>query len=139
MKQTVISLFAGALLLTGGSAYAQMSAGGSTLLTTVPASSKTVTDWYKQDVYDTSNNKIGTINDVLLDQNGQVSSVIVGVGGFLGAGEKDVAVSFAAIKESTRNGKSYLTIDTTRDALNGASGFKYDSTKTTWVPVSASR
>jgi sporulation protein YlmC with PRC-barrel domain len=116
-----------------------MSAGGSTLLTTVPASSKTVTDWYKQDVYDTSNNKIGTINDVLLDQNGQVSSVIVGVGGFLGAGEKDVAVSFAAIKESTRNGKSYLTIDTTRDALNGASGFKYDSTKTTWVPVSASR
>lgn len=137
--KTVISLCLSALLLTAGTAYAQMSAGGSTLLTTVPAASKTVTDWYKQDVYDTSNNKIGTINDVLLDQNGQVSTFIVGVGGFLGAGEKDVAVSFAAVREAMRNGKNYLTMDTTKDALTKAPGFKYDSGKTTWVPDSSSR
>ena len=54
----------------------------------------TVTDWYKQDVYDPNDNKIGEIMDVLVDQSGTITALIVGVGGFLGAGEKDVAVPF---------------------------------------------
>ena len=73
--------------------------------------------------------------DVLLDQSGQVNAVIVGVGGFLGAGEKDVAVNFSSIKQTTKNDKVYLTMDTTKDALKSAPGFKYDSGKTTWVPA----
>ena len=80
-------------------AFAQpMAAGGAGLMSSVPSSSMTVTDWYKQDVYDRQNNKIGEIMDVLVDKSGQVDAAIVGVGGFLGAGEKDVAVSFNAIK-----------------------------------------
>jgi sporulation protein YlmC with PRC-barrel domain len=94
----------------------------------------TVTDWYKQDVYDPSNAKIGEIMDVLVAKDGQVQAAIVGVGGFLGAGEKDVAVSFNSIKQTMKNDKVYLTLDTTKDALKKAPGFKYDSTKTTWVP-----
>jgi hypothetical protein len=93
-----------------------------------------VADWYKQSVYDPANNKIGEIKDVLLSQDGKVSALIVGVGGFLGMGEKDVAVPFDAIKHTTRDNKIYLTMDATKDALKAAPGFKYNRTSTTWVP-----
>ena len=69
-------------------------------MTAVPTSSVTVTDWYKQNVYDRSDNKVGEIMDVLVAPGGQVNALIVGVGGFLGAGEKDVAVSFGTVKQT---------------------------------------
>jgi sporulation protein YlmC with PRC-barrel domain len=104
------------------------------VMTAVPPSSLTVTDWYKQDVYDQSNNKIGQIKDVLVDQEGKVNALIIGVGGFLGAGEKDVAVSFNTVKATKKDNKLLLTMNTTKDALKAAPGFKYDSAKTAWVP-----
>jgi len=129
-----LSVLAIAAALTSSAAYAETSAGGGALLTSVPDSSRTVTDWYKQDVYDTQNNKIGEVKDVLLAQDGQVKALIIAVGGFLGAGEKDVAVNFNAVKESMKNNKNYLTMDASKDALKAAPGFKYDSDKTAWVP-----
>jgi sporulation protein YlmC with PRC-barrel domain len=101
----------------------------------MPSDSVTVTDWYKQSVYDPQNNKIGEVMDVLLDKSGKVTSVIVGVGGFLGAGEKDVAVPFDAIQVTNKNNnKWYLVMNTTKNDLKGAPGFKYDRDSTTWVP-----
>ena len=44
-----------------------------------------------ENVVNAANETIGDVNDVLLDKNGKVASVIVGVGGFLGMGEKNVA------------------------------------------------
>jgi PRC-barrel domain len=98
------------------------------------SNSRTVTDWYKQNVYDPQQQKIGEIMDLLVNQSGQVEAAMVGVGGFLGAGEKDVAVSFHAIKPTKKNDKTYLTLNTTKDALKNAPGFKYDRQSTTWVP-----
>jgi sporulation protein YlmC with PRC-barrel domain len=49
-------------------------------------------------IYGTDNAKIGDVNDVLLDQNGNAEAVVIGVGGFLGIGEKDVAVPFKAVE-----------------------------------------
>ncbi len=130
----LVALSAGALMVSTAAFAQPMAAGGAGLLTSIPSSSMTVTDWYKQDVYDPQNNKIGEIMDVLVGKNGQVDAAIVGVGGFLGAGEKDVAVNFNSIKETMKNDKVYLTMDTTKDSLKKAPGFKYDSDKTTWVP-----
>jgi hypothetical protein len=62
-----------------------------------------------------------------------IDAAIVGVGGFLGAGEKDVAVSFSAIEAEKKNDKTYLRRDTTKDALKNAPGFKYDRQSTNWV------
>ena len=107
------------------------------MMSSVPASSKTVTDWYKQDIYDPSNSKIGKIDDVLVSDSGQVNALIVGVGGFLGAGEKDVAVPFNAVKWTTKDNKNYLTMAATKDELKSAQGLKYDSDKTAWVPDKA--
>jgi sporulation protein YlmC with PRC-barrel domain len=132
--KSVIALSAGALLLSSAAFAQQMSAGRADLMTNVPSSSLTVTDWYKQDVYDPSNAKIGQVSDVLVGPNGQINTLIVGVGGFLGAGEKDVAVNFNSVKQTMKDNKVYLTMNATKDQLKSAPGFKYDSDKTAWVP-----
>ena len=48
-------------------------------------------------MYGANNENIGEINDVLINRNGQVVAVIIGVGGFLGIGEKDVAVPMSML------------------------------------------
>jgi sporulation protein YlmC with PRC-barrel domain len=63
----------------------------------------TVTNFYKQNVYDPSDNKIGDVDDVLIDKEGRVTAMIIGVGGFLGMGEKDVAVPFSSVRASEKN------------------------------------
>lgn len=47
-------------------------------------------------VYGANNEDVGEVNEVIIDRNGQVVALVVGVGGFLGIGEKDVAVPFRA-------------------------------------------
>jgi sporulation protein YlmC with PRC-barrel domain len=102
--------------------------------TAIPAEAVSVTNWYKQNVYDPEDHKIGEIMDVLLDKAGKASSLIIGVGGFLGAGEKDVAVPFNAVQITTKNNnKWYLVMNATKDSLKAAPGFKYNRDTTTWV------
>jgi hypothetical protein len=50
------------------------------------------------DVYNEANEKIGDINDVILDRSGKVAKVILGVGGVLGLGERYVAIGFDKLK-----------------------------------------
>ncbi len=105
------------------------------ILTSIPNNAMTVTHWYKQSVYDPSDSKIGEIMDVLLDREGKAVALIIGVGGFLGMGEKDVAVPFNAVQFKTKdNNKWYPVMNTTKDALKNAPGFKYDRTNMVWVP-----
>jgi sporulation protein YlmC with PRC-barrel domain len=49
-------------------------------------------------VYNEANEKIGDINDVLLDKSGKAANVVLGVGGFLGMGEHYVAVAYDKLK-----------------------------------------
>jgi sporulation protein YlmC with PRC-barrel domain len=49
-------------------------------------------------VYNDSNEKVGSISDLLLDKTGNIKAAVIGVGGFLGVGEHLVAVSFDKLK-----------------------------------------
>ncbi|MBX9758029.1 MAG: PRC-barrel domain-containing protein [Beijerinckiaceae bacterium] len=49
-------------------------------------------------VYGANNENVGDIDDMLIDQQGQVVALVVGVGGFLGIGQKDVAIPFQAFE-----------------------------------------
>ena len=49
-------------------------------------------------VYNQNNERIGEIDDVLVDKEGKVNAVVIGVGGFLGIGERRVAVPFEALQ-----------------------------------------
>jgi sporulation protein YlmC with PRC-barrel domain len=125
-----------------GTAYGQQSTttGAATpvqaqVLSSLPANSTTVTNYYKQNVYDSSDAKIGEISDVLMNKDGKVEAFIVSVGGFLGIGNKDVAVPFSAVHATEKNGTWYLTMNATKDSLKQARGYTYDKAKATWVPT----
>ena len=109
-------------------------------LMSIPTDGVTVTHWYKQNVYDPNDNKIGEIMDVLVDKSGNATALIVGVGGFLGAGEKDVAVPFDAV-HATKKGNNdwYLVMNSSKDALKNAKGFKYDRNAMSWIPEDQAR
>ncbi|HLH90442.1 MAG TPA: PRC-barrel domain-containing protein [Xanthobacteraceae bacterium] len=51
-------------------------------------------------VYNDKNEKIGSIVQLMVDKEGTIKSVVIGVGGFLGMGERDVAVKFSELKWS---------------------------------------
>jgi len=104
-------------------------------LNAIPANSTTVTNYYKQNVYDPSDNKVGQVSDVLVDRQGKVTALIVGVGGIAGAGEKDVAVPFDSVRLTTQDNHTWrLVMNTTADSLKSAPGYKYDRSTTTWTP-----
>jgi PRC-barrel domain len=90
-----------------------------------------------QSVRDARDNPIGDVNDILLDQGGNVIAVMVGVGGLLGLGEKNVAVPFDALKVVEKEREHYLVLDTSREALALAPAYTFDRGKREWVSVSS--
>jgi sporulation protein YlmC with PRC-barrel domain len=50
------------------------------------------------DVYGADNQKIGDIDEVLVDRQGKIHGLVVGVGGFLGIAQKDVAIPFDQVQ-----------------------------------------
>ena len=77
-------------------------------------------------VYDVQNQKIGDVNDLVLDKDGKVAAVVLGVGGFLGMGEKNVAVKMADLK--TDNNR--LTLDRTKEQLQQAANYQLEDKST---------
>jgi sporulation protein YlmC with PRC-barrel domain len=104
-------------------------------LTSLPSGALPISDYYNQSVYDPQDNKIGDIKDLLANKDGKIDAAIVGVGGFLGAGEKNVAVPFNSLKLTDKNGKRYLVMNTTKEALKNAPGYTFDRTAYQWVPA----
>lgn len=57
-------------------------------------------------VYGPDDKQIGKIDDLLMDHNGAAQTIVIGVGGFLGFGKKDVAVPFSAVQWRTEGRKA---------------------------------
>lgn len=69
---------------------------------------------------------IGEISDVVLGQGGQADAAVIGVGGFLGIGQKDVAIPFSELQVS-KNAEGEIekiTLSATREQLEQAPAFK---------------
>jgi sporulation protein YlmC with PRC-barrel domain len=113
----------------------EMATGGAPILTSIPSAMTTLTNYYKQNVYDPMDRKIGEITDILADKDGKIEVLIVSVGGFLGIASKDVAVPFKAVQAAQKNGGWYLTMNATAEALRAAPGYRYDKGRGAWVPA----
>lgn len=71
---------------------------------------------------------IGDINDIILSSDGSATAAVIGVGGFLGMGEHQVAVEFTSLKISQdSNGNDVVMLDTTKDALKNAPQWTWQS------------
>jgi sporulation protein YlmC with PRC-barrel domain len=125
-----LALSAAVLALAGSLAVAQaetMTNSPSGRSMAAPSSLSTMhwlaSDIYKADVYDNADNKIGVVTDLIMNNSGNVTTAVVGVGGFLGAGKKDVAVPFKDLKVVSRDGKDWLVLDKTKEDLKAAPAY----------------
>lgn len=78
------------------------------------------------EVLDVSGNKIATIDDIVLTQNGKIDAVIIDFGGFLGIGKKEVAVAFDGLKFLSDANKTYLQINATKEQLDAQKAYNKD-------------
>jgi sporulation protein YlmC with PRC-barrel domain len=90
------------------------------------------------DVRNAAGENLGDINDVVVDKSGKPTVAIIGVGGFLGIGEKNVGVPFQALEFTMSNDTNMRVarLDVTKDALTAAPTFVYaDEPETAARPV----
>jgi len=80
--------------------------------------------YHNQDVYNRSGEKIGTVKELLVTPEGRVGAAVIGVGRFLGVGEKDVAVPFSALQFDGRENNRRIVIDAMKETLQGAPTFE---------------
>jgi sporulation protein YlmC with PRC-barrel domain len=101
-------------------------------------------------VYNEGNEKLGDINELIVDKQGNIKAVVIGVGGFLGMGEHDIAVSMDKLKfveepvrtssaSSTTATRDTVSTDRTTGAATAPSGTAKTTTARTastndWVP-----
>jgi hypothetical protein len=127
LVRTTAAALLGAALLTG-SAFAQSTTPPASPSTpaaspsTPPASTtssassaSTMSDSWRAskfvglDVYNDKDEKIGDISELILDKSGKIDMVVIGVGGFLGMGQRDVAVKFSDLKFMTEPRRAAAT------------------------------
>jgi sporulation protein YlmC with PRC-barrel domain len=92
------------------------------------------------DVYNENNEKLGDVNEIILDKSGKVTAVVIGVGGFLGMGEHDIAVSMDKLKfveEPARTSSTTATKETTTGTATSPPSSTTSTRRTDandWVP-----
>jgi len=80
-------------------------------------------------VVNTANETIGDINEIVLSKDGKVAAVVIGVGGFLGIGEREVAVNFESLRISRDQNKNLiLTLNATKESLQAAPAWRWEDT-----------
>lgn len=71
-----------------------------------------------------NNEKIGSIGDLIVDQSGAIQAAIIGVGGFLGIGAKDIAVSLQAMTIMRDSSGDKASVQLTRQDIELAPSFQ---------------
>jgi sporulation protein YlmC with PRC-barrel domain len=117
-----------AFVLAGGLALAQAPTAQAPSVAAPSSSSSTmrllISDIYKANVYDNAENKIGDVTDLFINKDGTITTAVIGVGGFLGAGQKDIAIPFKELKITSRNDKEWLVLDRTKDQLKSMPSYE---------------
>jgi sporulation protein YlmC with PRC-barrel domain len=98
----------------GGATATQAPAGAGQVMTQMPPDLMRGSKLMGVDVYGSDNEKIGDVDEVLLDREGKIRGIIVGVGGFLGIGQKDVAIPYDQVQ--------WMSADQAQTASNTQSG-----------------
>jgi hypothetical protein len=93
-------------------------------LARTPSGGIMVSTYIDRGMHNRAGEKIGSISDLIVAPDGTIAAALVGVGGFLGIGEKEVAVPFSSI-EVVRNGNDLrFVIDATKEGLKAAPSYE---------------
>lgn len=131
------TLMVPAFMLAAGTASAEentataTSTAEATYMTSAPAGTFYSDSLTGNDVQSTveDDENIGTINDLIINEDGQIEAVIVGVGGFLGMGEKDVAIEWDSLEltQNADNDEYEIRVNASQEALEEAEEFDRDA------------
>jgi sporulation protein YlmC with PRC-barrel domain len=129
MKKTLLSVAAAVALAASVPAFAQQA--GVAIPKNTFFKGQAVDQYLVRDrlignkVYNKDGQIIGDIEDVIVNSGNQVEGIIMGVGGFLGAGEKKVGVRYSALQRSTKDGKTTWTLPVaTKEVLAALEPYK---------------
>lgn len=129
MIRKLLATTAVAALMATGTAYAQTAPTMPTQEAApqvVHADGHLASNIIGQTVYSSAGDNaenIGSISDIVLSPQGEAEAVVIGVGGFLGIGKKDVAIEYDLVKWAERDGNRYVVVETTREALEALPTF----------------
>jgi sporulation protein YlmC with PRC-barrel domain len=82
------------------------------------------TDFMGTPVNGKDGQQLGKITNLVFGQEGRIEFAVIGVGGFLGIGEKEIAVPFDSIKAGEANNKQVFILDATKEQLQAAPAYK---------------
>ncbi|AZO45638.1 PRC-barrel domain containing protein [Mesorhizobium sp. M7D.F.Ca.US.005.01.1.1] len=126
----IATLLSSGLWVSGAAAEdATKPATATTTAATAPAAvadGSLVTKIIGADVYDSAADnaeKIGDVKDIVLSKDGKAKYIIIGVGGFLGLGEKNVAYDFSKAEWVEKKGERWLVAKTTKEDLQAQQDF----------------
>ena len=93
-------------------------------LTRSPSGAVAISLYFDRNVYNGADERIGTVSDLIVGPDAKIAAAVIGVGGFLGIGEKEVAVPFSSMQIVRRDNDWHLVIEGTRDALRDAPAYE---------------
>lgn len=93
-------------------------------ISSAPANGTQASDLIGAKVRTNTDDNIGSVKELIIDDKGQIVAILVGVGGFLGMGEKDVAIGWDNITLSGDTEDKDLRVDVTSDDLRSATAFE---------------
>ncbi len=130
MKTTVIAALAAAAIFASTAVFGQTAPPTATnavpkFVTKQPDGQWLASQFVGQAVINQTGQNIGDINDLLFDKTGRISTAVIGVGGFLGMGEKSVAIPFGSLSfTADGTGKRVVTIPFSKEQLQAAPSFQ---------------
>ncbi|MCC6735563.1 MAG: PRC-barrel domain-containing protein [Bauldia sp.] len=83
-----------------------------------------VTDLLGRAVFNLAEESLGTVDDIVYSYEGDAVALVVGVGGFLGIGVKNVAIAYDAVALTMDGDELRLVVDASREALDAAAAFQ---------------
>lgn len=116
------TIFAAAMIALAAPASAQPA---TAFLTTQAAEEWRANNYIGRQVVNASGEKIGDVNDLLFDRTGRLTTVVIGIGGFLGMGEKAVGMRYESLTYSEKDGQRVIMVPLSKEALLAAPQFTY--------------
>lgn len=96
--------------------------------TDVDVTTISANDLINTTVYSGQNDNVGSVGDVILSDDGMIDAVVLDIGGFLGLGQKPVAIAFDALTiRRDANGSLFVFTGFTREQLEGAPDYNADN------------
>ena len=129
MKSTVL-----AALLVAFAAPAMAQTTDSAFKVTQGSNEWRVANYMGKPIVNATGEKIGDVSDLIFDRTGRITTVVIGVGGFLGLGAKQVALPFEAITYTDLNGERQIMVPLTKESLQAAPDYTHTE-KTTFDKV----